>query len=176
MEIKLIRSRGLAQRGLGPCIDSEFDQRNTVSVDSAGQKLVCIINKANMATSKINGRHSGGANSPSNNAQPSKASPLISQLRTTSNGSGGGYPEDQMAASPADHMQSDYSATADQNQTVSAGNGYSSNRVPATSKGAAGSKGNTGLNMSQTRTTTHTSNQHNSGGNVAAPKGVLAQN
>ena len=89
-----------------------------------------------------------------------KGSPLLSQLRTTSNGQGS-------PGSADDHLQFVGSPVGDQSfaqaefvTSINAKNAHSKNNAT------------NGLAMSQTRTTTHTSNQHNSGGNVGANIGV----
>ena len=116
-----------------------------------------------MVNSNNHGARQGGSVSPSNAAKPSQ---LLSQIRTTSNGSGRQANDSGMAASPADYEQ----AGEPYNKTQT---GFSSTRTPAALLPKTNGKGSntnpgSGLNMSQTRTTTHTSNQHNSGGNVAA--------
>ena len=127
---------------------------------------------------------SGASRASPSHGHNAKPNPLLSQLRTTSHGSGGPLDDQNssgVAASPPDHfnqgLSSDYSTNAE-NYT-----GYSSNRIAANSKATTtkSNNNNNGLAMSQTRTTTHTSNQHNSGGNVGAssavatPTGVVPQ-
>ena len=76
-------------------------------------------------------------------------------MRTTSHGSGKTEGRSGVAASPPDRpsqLQSQFSGADPPTSFTGPG-------VPKTAHGLA---------MSQTRTTTHTSNQHNSGGNVAA--------
>jgi hypothetical protein len=89
--------------------------------------------------------------SPSNGAKPSS---LISQMRTTSHG--GPNSKDEQHYNGSD--QYTQGGSSEMNVKNKAGNSKTNT--------------NNGLAMSQTRTTTHTSNQHNSGGNVAAPPGV----
>ena len=122
---------------------------------------------------------SGASRASPSHGHNAKPNPLLSQLRTTSHGSGGPLDDQNssgVAAGPPDHfnqgLSSDYSTA-----------GYSSNRIAANSKATTtkSNNNNNGLAMSQTRTTTHTSNQHNSGGNVGAssvsatPTGVVPQ-
>ena len=91
-----------------------------------------------------------GAVSPVSSPKPTS---LLSQTQTTTTPN-----EDQhlsgMAASPPDYYGTNF--TSDYSKTDKLGS-----RVA-----------NTGLAVSHTRTTTHTSNQQNSGGNVAAPNGI----
>ena len=101
-----------------------------------------------MASKMVSGARQSSV-SPSNAAKPSN---LLSQIRTTSNGSGRQANDSGMAASPP----TDYDQSGDpQNKTQT---GFSSTRVPALLPTGKTNNAGGGLNMSQTRTTTHTSN------------------